>query len=86
MSDCVPPLYKGVVGTMLASLLRKCDAFQGELEGALDLPYDFIEHQIDDIIVHSFVEYQKDGVVLCDFNVEVRFFDYSPELFKVTLL
>ena len=86
MSEYVLPLNKGVIDTMLASVLRKCDAFQEKLEGALDLPYDFIEHQIDDIIVHSFVEYQKDGVVLCDFNVEVRFFDYSPELFKVTLL
>ena len=85
MNKYIYPETKGVVDTMLGEMVRKCNTFREKLETMFDLPYEFIYPTISDILIHSFIEYEQENMLLCDINVEVSYWDEMPSLFRITL-
>lgn len=85
MNKYLSPIYGGVVDTSLAKIVSKSHAYIAKVCKWLDLPWDIAKHLVDDIIVHSYLEYKVDSVLYCDFNIEVVFYDHPPLLTRITL-
>lgn len=85
MNNYLSPIRGGVVDTSLAKILSKSHPYIAKVCKYLNLPWGVAEYQMNDIIIHSYLEYKVDDVLYCDFNVEVVWYDYPPLLTRITL-
>lgn len=85
MNKYLSSIQGGVVDTSLAKIVSKSYPYIAKVCEYLNLPWSVAEYQMNNIIIHSYLEYKVDGVLYCEFNVEVVFYDYPPLLTRITL-